>query len=362
MSIGPHHFTITKTSKPLPKPPPNSQLGFGKYFTDHIAASDYSEGEWKNHRIVPYSNLSMDPAACVFHYGQALFEGLKAFRQKDGKIAIFRPQFNAARMAMGTQRLSMQSVPTDLFVQTMVELVRVEQDWVPTERGSALYIRPTLVGTEGFLGVRPSEKYLFFTLLSPVGSYYSNNSKAVRIWVETEHVRAAPGGLGAVKAAANYASSLSAASEQKRKGFDQVLWLDAVTKDQIEEVGTMNVFFVFKNEIVTPSLNGSILAGGIRDCALTLLREWKLPIVERKITMTELSERYAKGEFLEMFGTGTAAVITPVGELQHKDKVYKFNYGADSLTNKLYEELCQIQYGETADRHQWLLPLEKKNS
>ncbi len=358
MSTGPNPFSIVKTTKPLPKPPANSVLGFGKYFTDHIAASDYADGKWGNNRILPYSDLSMDPAACVFHYGQALFEGLKAFKQKSGKIVIFRPQFNAARMDQGSKRLSMQSVPKDLFNQAVTELVRVERDWVPSERGSALYIRPTLVGSEGFLGVRPSEKYLFFVLLSPVGSYYSNNSKSVRIWVETELVRAAPGGLGAVKAAANYASSLLAAAEQKKKGFDQVLWLDAVTKDQIEEVGTMNVFFVFKNEIVTPALNGSLLAGGIRDCTLTLLKEWKLPVSERKITMSELRERYAKGEFLEMFGTGTAAVITPVGELQYKDQTFKFNYGAESLTNRLYEEFCQIQYGEIADRHQWLMPID----
>lgn len=358
MSTGKYEFTVAKTSQPLSKPAPNTSLGFGKYFTDHIAASDYADGQWKNHRIIPYSNLSMDPAACVYHYGQALFEGLKAFRQKNGKIVLFRPTFNADRMAQGSKRLCMQSVPQDLFVQTIHELVSVERDWVPKEHGSALYIRPTLVGTEGFLGVRPSEKYLFFTILSPVGSYYSSSSRSVRIWVETEHVRAAPGGLGAVKAAANYASSLSAAAEQKKRGYDQVLWLDAVTKDQIEEVGTMNVFFVFKDEIVTPALNGSILEGGIRHCALTILREWKKPVVERKITMTELKERYAKGEFLEMFGTGTAAVITPVGELQYKDHMFKLETGPSTLSNKLYEDICQIQYGDIPDRHQWLVPLD----
>ncbi|MBL7545872.1 MAG: branched-chain amino acid aminotransferase [Bdellovibrionaceae bacterium] len=359
MSTGNYSFSMTKTSNPLSKPPPNTALGFGKYFTDHIAASDYSDGKWHTHRIVPYSNLSMDPAACVYHYGQALFEGLKAFRQKNDKIVIFRPQFNASRMAHGCQRLSMQAPPEDLFIQTLAELVSVERDWVPTERGSALYIRPTLVGTEGFLGVRPSNEYLFFTLLSPVGSYYSNNHRSVRIWVETEHVRAAPGGLGAVKAAANYASSLYAASEQKKRGYDQVLWLDAVTKDQIEEVGTMNVFFVFKNEIVTPALNGSILPGGVRECVLHLLREWKLPVSERKITMSELKEQYARGEFLEMFGTGTAAVITPVGELQHKDFTYKLNTGGETLSTRLYEEITKIQYGDIPDRHQWLMALDK---
>ncbi|MCK6598300.1 MAG: branched-chain amino acid aminotransferase [Bdellovibrionaceae bacterium] len=350
------NISIEKNNHPLPKPGADVNLGFGKYFTDHIFTAHFkrNQGGWQNFQIKPYSHLSMDPAACVYHYGQALFEGLKAFRQHDGKVAIFRPEFNANRMNQGCDRLDMSPVPKELFVNAVKELVSLERDWIPTGMGTALYIRPTLVGTEGFLGVRPSDEYLFFILLSPVGSYYTSGSKSVRIWVETEEIRAAKGGLGAIKAAANYASSLHAAAKQKKNGFDQVLWLDAMTKDQIEEVGTMNVFFVLKNEIVTPALNGSILPGGIRECTIKLLKDMNLPINERPVTMTELVAAYKKGEFLEMFGTGTAAVISPVGELQYKDLTMKLNENPDSIANKLYKEFTDIQYGYKEDRYQWL--------
>lgn len=358
MTDNKYTFSVELTDRPKPKPNPLDGLGFGKYFTDHISVSEFASGQWSANKIIPYRSLPMDPAACVFHYGQALFEGLKAFKQHDGRIVIFRPKFNAQRMQSGCERLCMQPVPTDLFVQSIQDLIKIDKSWIPEGQGNALYIRPTLIGSEGFLGVRPSEKYLFFNILSPVGSYYSGQHRGVKIWVETEQIRAAPGGLGAVKAAANYASSLAAASAQKKKGFDQVLWLDAITKDQIEEVGTMNVFFVFNDEIVTPSLNGSILPGGIRHCTLELLKDWKKPIVERPITMTELIERNKKGDFKEMFGTGTAAVITPVSELQYKNQTFHLESAqADSLSTKLYDEFCKIQYGEISDRFNWLTPL-----
>lgn len=353
-----YNIAIELTKNPLAKPDLNSSLGFGKYFTDHIFISKYtSEKGWHNHQIKPYSNLSMDPAACVYHYGQALFEGLKAFKQQDGQVAIFRPEFNAKRMNFGAQRLHMPDVPNDLFVQACKELVKVEKDWIPTNKGSALYLRPTLVGSEPFLGVRPSDEYLFFILLSPVGSYYSDSNKNVKIWVETEQIRAAPGGLGAIKAAANYASSLHAAAVQKKNGFDQVLWLDALTKDNIEEVGTMNVFFVLKNEIVTPKLNGSILAGGVRECTLEVLKKWGTPAVERTITMTELVSAYEKGDLKEMFGTGTAAVITPVSELQFKNKTLKMEYSNNSISHKLYEEFTSVQHGLKKDPYNWISPI-----
>lgn len=349
------NLNIELNKNPFTKPGPEVNLGFGKYFTDHIFTAPFQRSKgWHNYQIKPYSNLSMDPAACVYHYGQALFEGLKAFRQKDGKIAIFRPEFNARRMNDGCRRLDMSEVPNELFVEAIKTLVSIDKDWVPNTPGSALYIRPTMVGTEGFLGVRPSDEYLFFILLSPVGSYYSSGSKSVRIWVETDEIRAAPGGLGAIKAAANYASSLHAAAKQKKNGYDQVLWLDAITKNQIEEVGTMNVFFVLKNEIVTPALNGSILPGGIRECSLKLLRDWNLPVVERPITMTEIIDAHKKGELKEMFGTGTAAVITPVGELQYKDLTMKLTTQENSIANKLYKEFTDIQYGHIPDRYNWL--------
>lgn len=349
------NLNVEKNKNPHPKPTPDTNLGFGKYFTDHIFTATFKRNQgWHHFQIKPYSHLSMDPAACVYHYGQALFEGLKAFKQHDGKVAIFRPEFNSKRMNTGCQRLDMSEVPSELFVESIKKLVSIERDWIPEGNGKALYIRPTLVGTEGFLGVRPSDEYLFFILLSPVGSYYTSGAKSVRIWVETEEIRAAPGGLGAIKAAANYASSLHAAAKQKKNGFDQVLWLDAITKDQIEEVGTMNVFFVLKNEIVTPALNGSILPGGIRECTLKILKDWKMPIVERPITMTELVSAYKKGEFKEMFGTGTAAVITPVGELMYKDFPMMLEANDSSLSTKLYKEFTDIQYGVIPDRYNWL--------
>lgn len=349
------NLSVELNKNPIPKPGPEVNLGFGKYFTDHIFTAKFQRSKgWHEYQIKPYSNLSMDPAACVYHYGQALFEGLKAFRQKDGRIAIFRPEFNARRMNDGCRRLDMSEIPNEIFVESIKSLVNLDKDWVPKTEGSALYIRPTMVGTEGFLGVRPSDEYLFFILLSPVGSYYSSGAKSVKIWVETDEIRAAPGGLGAIKAAANYASSLHAAAKQKKNGYDQVLWLDAITKDQIEEVGTMNVFFVLKNEIVTPALNGSILPGGIRECTLKLLRDWNLPVVERPITMTEIVAAHKKGELKEMFGTGTAAVITPVGELQFKDLTMKLDSVENSIANKLYKEFTDIQYGRTADRFHWL--------
>ncbi|MCB0369901.1 MAG: branched-chain amino acid aminotransferase [Bdellovibrionales bacterium] len=349
------NIQIEKNKNPLPKPGPEVNLGFGKYFTDHIFTAKFQRSKgWHDYQIKPYSKLSLEPAACVLHYGQALFEGLKAFRQANGKIAIFRPEFNAKRMNDGCERLDMSKIPTELFVESIKTLIDLDRDWVPKTPGASLYIRPTMVGSEGFLGVRPSDEYLFFVILSPVGSYYSGGNKQVKIWVETEETRAAPGGLGAIKAAANYASSLHASAKQKQNGYDQVLWLDAVTKDQVEEVGTMNVFFVIKNEIVTPALNGSILPGGIRECTLKLLKDWNLPIVERKITMTELVTAYKKGEFLEMFGTGTAAVIAPVGELQYKDTKIILPPIENSLSNRLFKEFTDIQYGIIPDRYNWL--------
>jgi len=241
------NIKIEKNSSPRGKPNADTQLGFGKYFTDHFFIAKYKTGKgWHDYQIKPYSDLRMDPAASVFHYGQALFEGMKAFKQTGTqKPVVFRPEFNARRMNDGCRRLNMTEVPNELFVESVKELLRVDQDWIPSQKGQSMYIRPTLIGSEGFLGVRPSDEYLFFVILSPVGSYYSSGNNSVRIWVETDEIRAAPGGLGAIKAAANYASSLHAASLQKKNGFDQVLWLDAITKDQIEEVGTMNVFFVF---------------------------------------------------------------------------------------------------------------------
>jgi branched-chain amino acid aminotransferase len=345
---------VKKTTEPRVKPPVN-QLGFGKYFSDHMFLMDYQGGRWQKPRIEPYGPLSLEPGACVLHYSQCLFEGQKAFRGKNGKVRLFRPSFHAARMAKGARRLCMPGMPDADFLEAVRTLVKIDADWIPDSRGSALYIRPTLIGTESFLGVRPAEKYLFFIIASPVGAYYAEGFNPVKIWVEEEYVRAAPGGLGAVKAGANYAASLSAFMEANAKGYSQVLWLDAVERSQIEEVGTMNVFFRFKNEIVTPPLGGTILNGATRDCVIRLLQDWGLNVRERALTLDEVLAAYKTGDLLEAFGTGTAAVISPIGELATKTQTLKLCDGkASELTQRLYDEITAIQYGEKPDPYGWV--------
>jgi branched-chain amino acid aminotransferase len=347
-------ITTIKTLSPAAKPDPTN-LGFGKYFTDHMFLAKYSKDKgWHDAKICPREALPLDPAASVLHYGQALFEGMKAFKQEDGKIALFRPEFNWQRLCDGAERLCMVAPPKELFLKGIEELVKFDQDWIPTNKNTSLYIRPTLIGTEGFLGVRPSEEFLFFVILSPVGSYYAEGAAPVKIWVETDYLRAAPGGLGATKAAANYAGSLKAAFKAKQKGYSQVLWLD-VNHEYIEEVGTMNVFFVFKNEIVTPALDGTILSGGVRDSVIRLLKATGQKVTERKIKIRELTDAQTKCELLEMFGTGTAAVISPVGELASQDwKLSISEQKMGPVAANLYSQLTRMQYGQTADTFSWL--------
>lgn len=347
-------FPVERTSAPKVKPPSDS-LGFGKYFTDHMFTAWFSkEKGWHDAKVSPYQPLPLDPGASVLHYGQALFEGMKAFIHENGDCAMFRPEFNWKRMCDGAERLCMEPPPKDLFVEGIAELIRTDRDWIPRAKGRSLYIRPTLIGTEAFLGVRPSQEYLFFTILSPVGSYYGNDNKCVKIWVEEDLIRAAPGGLGATKAAANYAASLKAGYSARKNAYSQVLWLD-VTKEYVEEVGTMNVFFVFENEIVTPSLDGTILGGGTRDSIITLLKDMGKPIVERKLKISEVREAAQKGTLKEVFGTGTAAVISPVGELAAKNwKITINNEEVGPIATKLYDELTGIQQGVKPDTHGWL--------
>jgi branched-chain amino acid aminotransferase len=350
--------TITRTTAPKSRPPAD-QLGFGRYFTDHMFIARYSQakGGWYSSEVVPYAPLSIDPCASVLHYGQALFEGLKAFRQIDGRIAVVRPQFNWQRMTNGAERLCMQAPPQELFMQGLEALLKVDQDWIPSEPGTSMYIRPTLIATEAFLGVRPSKEYIFFIVLSPVGSYYGSSSKAVRIWVEAEYTRAAPGGLGATKAGANYAGSLKAAWKAKEKEFAQVLWLD-VTKKYIEEVGTMNVFFVIDGKVVTPKLTGTILEGGTRAIALELLKKSGYAVQERLVSIDELRNSFSTGDLTEAFGTGTAAVITPIRDLTSDTFTIDFNSsnpeGMGPVAAQLYEQITAIQTGRAKDTHKWL--------
>lgn len=334
----------------------DSKLGFGKVFSPHMFVMDHDvQNGWHDARVVPYGPLLLDPAAAVFHYGQALFEGLKAFRGKDGGVNLFRLSAHSARMQEGAARICSVAPDVAAFEEGVRTLVDVDRAFVPRTRGTALYIRPTLIATEGFLGVRPSQKTTFFVITSPVGAYYAEGLNPVKIWVEDRYVRAAPGGLGAVKAGANYAASLLAAEEAKKRGYSQVLWLDAANHSALEEVGTMNLFVVFKDEVATPALGGSILAGVTRDSAITLLRSWGHKVSERTITMDEISAGYRDGTLLEVFGTGTAAVVSPVGELGWKDQKYVLGAGkVGTVAQRLYDAITSIQYGEQPDTHGWL--------
>lgn len=348
--------TLTKNPKELP---PSDKLGFGQYFTDHMFVAKYREGQgWYESEILPYSPLALDPAASVFHYGQALFEGMKAFRQDNGEIVFFRPEFNYDRLCEGAARLCLEAPPKEIFMEGLKKLVEADERWIPNGPNTSLYIRPTLIGSEGFLGVRPSHETIFFIILSPVGSYYAEGAKPVRIWAEETYLRAAPGGLGAVKAGANYASSLKAALAARQKGYAQVLWLD-VEHQGIEEVGTMNVFFVMDKEIVTPALNGSILAGGTRGSVIQYLQSQRLPIVERKITISEVIEKIKTGELKEAFGTGTAAVVSPIGAIHYQGKDWDINKGETGpLSTQIFTEITSIQRGTKPDPFNWITKLK----
>lgn len=344
--------------------PDVKDLRFGQHFSDHWFRAKFVEGKgWDEGVIEPYGSLNLDPAASVFHYGQALFEGMKAFRRDDGEIVLFRPEFNFERMCAGAERLCLTPPTRDVFFTGLRELLKLDQRWVPADEGGSLYIRPTLIGTEGFLGVRPSREVIFYILLSPAGGYYANGADPVRIWVEDHALRAAPGGLGATKAGANYAASLQAGQKAKERGYAQVLWLD-VAREGIEEVGTMNVFFVFKAgdavEVATPALNGSILPGGVRDSVLHLLRRQGFATNERRITMTEVADRHARGELSEAFGTGTAAVISPIGELNYQGRPLIIHQGQIGPVAKgLHDEITGLQRGRRPDPLGWIKPLAR---
>ena len=339
-----------------PRALPSGKLGFGRIFSDHQFVMTYSAQKgWHNARVEPYGNFSLDPSAAVLHYGQAIFEGLKAFRGVDGKIRLFRPRVHAERFAHSADLVCMTPVPADDFLSAVKTVVNVDKEWVPSTPGSSLYIRPTAIATEGFLGVRPSQEYLFYVILSPVDAYYAEGFSPLKIWVERERVRAAPGGVGAAKTGANYVASLYAAERAKKLGYAQVLWLDAVERKYLEEVGTMNVFVQIGDEVITPSLGTSVLKGVTRDSVLTLLREFGYNAVERRVSIDEIRDAAKKGTLREVFGTGTAAVISPVGELGTDDGPIVINDGqVGPLAKRLYDTITGIQFGSIADKHEWL--------
>ena len=347
-------IAIETTKSPKAHPAPGT-YGFGRFFSDHMFVSDYSEAKgWNSPRVTPYQPLALDPGAAVLHYGQALFEGMKVFRGDDGIIRLFRPEMNWKRLKAGAERLCMQAPPLDLFLEGLTRLTQVDTDWVPGEPGCALYLRPTLIGNEGFLGVRPSETYIFYAIASPVGGYYAEGNDTVKIWVETSYARCAPGGIGAVKAGGNYAASLLAATEAKKRGYAQVLWLDAATKTHVEEVGTMNVFFVIGDKVITPPLSGTILPGVMRDSAIQLLERMGHKIEQSSITLDEILKANASGTLKEVFGTGTAASVSPVGLLGFETQQITINGGKPGpVASALYKRITDIQYGRTRDDMGW---------
>ena len=346
---------ITKTTNPQPKPAKGQKLGFGKIFTDHMFVMNYTEGKgWHDPRIEPFHNISLSPAAMVYHYGQEMFEGLKAYKGPDGNVFLFRPDMNAKRTNDTNDRLVIPQIPVEDFVQAVAAIVDVDRDWIPTEPGTSLYVRPFIIATDEFLGVAPSKTYLFMVILSPSGAYYESGLAPVGIWIEDEYVRAVRGGMGFAKTGGNYAASLIAQQKAHDAGYSQVLWLDGVERKYIEEVGAMNIFFKIAGKIVTPSLNGSILPGITRNSVLQLCRDWGYEVEERKISADELLEAQANGTLEECFGTGTAAVISPVGKLRYKDDVMTINGGSiGPVSQKLYDTISGIQTGILPDEKGW---------
>lgn len=339
--------------------PDESSLAFGTLFTDHMFNMDYnSEKGWHNPRIEPYQPIVMDPATMVLHYGQAIFEGLKAFRSAADDIILFRPQENFARFNRSARRMCIPEIDEEQALFALKELLRIENRWVPSTPGTSLYIRPTIIATDPYLGLGVSDTYRFFIILCPVGAYYKEGFDPVRIWVTEKYVRAVPGGVGEAKTGGNYAASLYAGSEAKANGYTQVLWLDGVERKYIEEVGAMNIFFVINGKIVTPKLSGSILPGITRDSMLQLARNWDVPVSERRISIDEVVCAHESGQLDEVFGSGTAAVISPVGEIRYKEKSMAIAGGkVGPWAHRFFDALTDIQYGRKPGPAGWVVPL-----
>lgn len=335
-------------------------LGFGAIFTDHMLLMDYTDGVgWHDMRIEPYQPFQMDPACAVFHYGQSIFEGLKCYRGERGQLRLFRPQDNFARMNVSATRMSMPPIDEALCLSGLLSLLELERDWVPSAEGASLYIRPTLIATDNNLSVYASHTYRFFIILSPSGPYYKEGLAPVGIYVEDDLVRAVRGGIGFTKASANYAASLYAGTVAKQKGYAQVLWLDGVERKYIEEVGAMNIMFVMDGAIVTPSLSGSILSGITRDSILRIARDAGIPVCERRIAIDEVIEGVRHGGVTEAFGTGTAAVVSPVGSLCYREEALCVGDGGiGKVTQSMYNSLTAIQKGTVRDPYGWTMDIE----
>lgn len=328
-------------------------LPFGRYFTDHMLEADYENGEWKNIEIKPYQPLLLSPSVAALHYGQAIFEGIKAYKDRNGEAFIFRPQDNYRRFNVSAERMQMPTVPEDLFMEGMRQLVELDKNWIPSKEDHSLYIRPFMFSSDELIGVRPSDTYKFMIILSPTGPYYN---APMRIYVEEKYVRAVPGGIGFAKAAGNYGASMLATAEAKKKGYDQVLWTDAFEHKYVQEIGTMNVFFIVGKTAYTPGLElGTILDGVTRQSAITLLKEMGYTINEGRVNIDFLIDAYKKGELTEVFGTGTAATISLIRELRYKDFVMEFNVETWTAGPTVKKWLTDIREGRREDKYGWMV-------
>lgn len=351
------NIKVELTKTPKTRPQDESKLGFGQSFTDHMFIMDYTTDKgWHDARIVPYGPISLDPSASCFHYGQEVFEGMKAYNGEDGNVLLFRPEENFKRLNVSNERLCIPEIDIDFAVNAVKELVEIDKDWIPKSVGTSLYIRPFIIGCDPMLGVHPASTYKFIIILSPVGAYYVGGLNPVKIFVEPNYVRSVKGGMGYAKTGGNYAASLKA--QQDAKGYSQVLWLDGIDRKYIEEVGAMNVFFCIGDEVITPELQGSILPGITRKSCIELLKSWGLNVVERRLSIDEVSDAAKDGSLKEMFGTGTAAVISPVGELRYKDETIVINNNKiGPISQRLYNDLTGIQLGTQKDIFGWTVKI-----
>ena len=354
------NIRIEKTTCPKVKPADESKLGFAKLFSDHMFVMDYAEGKgWHDARVVPYAPFSLDPATVVLHYAQELFEGMKAYRTAEGKIQLFRPECNAQRFADGCERMGIPPIPVEDFIDAVKALVKVDEDWVPHMDGTSLYIRPFVIATDVGLGVHASKNYIFCVIAAPSGAYYAEGINPVKIYVEDEYIRAAPGLTGAVKCGGNYAASIKAGELAEKKGYSQVLWLDGVEKKYVEEVGAMNIMFKIDGKIYTAACTGTVLPGVTRRSIIELCRDWGYEVIEGKLAIADIMQAGREGKLEEVWGTGTAAVVSPVKELTWKDESVQISGGKiGELTQKLYDTLTGIQWGKLPDTKGWIVAVD----
>ena len=352
---------ITRTAAPKAKPVDESQLGFGKIFTDHMFVMNYTAGQgWHDARIVPYGPFQLDPATSVLHYAQEIFEGMKAYRTADGAIQLFRPDCNARRMQDSADRLCIPPIPEEDYIQAVKAIVDVDRDWVPHSDGASLYIRPFVFASDVGLGVHASKEYIFCIICSPSGAYYAEGINPVRIYVEDDYIRAAPGLTGFTKCGGNYAASIKAGELAEEQGYAQVLWLDGVEKKYVEEVGSMNIFFKIDGEIYTAATVGTVLPGITRMSCIELLKDWGYEVIEGKLAIADVMAAAREGKLEEVFGTGTAAVISPVGSLMLDGDTEQVADGQTGpVTQKLYDTMTGMQWGRLPDTKGWIVPVEK---